>query len=271
MPSRPSHHEEPGVPAFRKGEPTKTAGPVLTRDAVRAVDRDAIEQYGIPSIVLMENAAIGLTAQALRMLEAMEDGAAPKRVAIICGSGNNGGDGYAMARHLHNAGVTVTVIALKQPRGGTDAAVNAQICLRMSIKRIDLDGAESVERAAGLMGEADLLVDALFGTGLDRPLEGDVAHLIETINASGRPVLAVDLPSGLDCDTGDVLGTAVRATATVTFVARKPCCERIDAQQYLGEVSVAPIGAPDELIDRHGQPQQHAHPHDDRRKVDHRP
>ena len=216
---------------------------LLDRESVRAVDRAAIDEYGIPGIVLMENAARGLAAEALRMLR----GAAnePPRVLIICGRGNNGGDGYALARHLHNAGIAPVLAPLGEPPIESDAGINDAICRRMGIRRIALDALEGC-------ADADLVVDAIFGTGLDRPVSGEAARIIDWINGAGRPVLAVDVPSGLDCDTGRPLGTAVRATRTVTFVGLKPGLARSHAAPLVGEVVVVDIGAPVELTHRFG-------------------
>ena len=166
---------------------------------------------------------------------------------IVCGSGNNGGDGYALARHLHNAGVDVVLAALGEPKAGSDAATNREICRRIGLREAPFE--EARQHAA-----CDLLVDAIFGTGLDRPVTGTAAEAIEWINAGGRPVLAVDLPSGLDCDTGRALGTAVRAACTVTFVGLKPAMTKSAAREYLGEVVVTGIGAPLELLQRYGRP-----------------
>ena len=218
---------------------------ILDRESVRAVDRAAIEEFKIPGIVLMENAARGLAAQALRMLEGAAD---PPSVLIVCGSGNNGGDGYALGRHLHNAGAEVTLATLGEPRAGTDAATNRAICRRMQLHEVAADAvAEHLE--------CDLVVDAIFGTGLDRPVRDAAARIIDLINASGRPVLAVDVPSGLDCDTGKPLGASVRAVCTVTFVARKPAMTIPAAKAYVGEVVVAGIGAPADLVARYGRAQ----------------
>lgn len=220
-----------------------STGLVLDRDSVRAVDRAAIEEYGIPGVVLMENAARGLAAEALEML-----GRTGSRVVIVCGSGNNGGDGWALARHLHNAGATVTVAVLGEPGEGSDAAVNRHVCRRMAITEIAPD-----DLSAHLQG-CDLIVDAIFGTGLDRRVSGAAAAVIDLINAGGRPVLAVDVPSGLDCDSGAALGCAVRAARTATFVARKPCMDMAVTEAYLGTVVVVDIGAPVELLERFGRP-----------------
>ncbi len=216
---------------------------VLSRDAVRAVDRAAIEEYGIPGAILMENAAIGLADEASRWLGAARDA----KVLIICGSGNNGGDGYALARHLHNRGHQPLLVPLGDPRPGTDAALNRSISRRMNLPEI---AADELDRHR----DADLVVDAIFGTGLDRPVTGAEAGAIDWINRSGRRVLAVDVPSGLDCDTGRPLGTAVRAGRTITFVAPKPGFAAPGAREYTGEVTVVGIGAPAELIARFGRP-----------------
>ncbi len=213
---------------------------------MRAVDRAAIQEYGIPGIVLMENAARGLTTEALAMLHEVRT--KPPAVLIVCGAGNNGGDGYALGRHLHNAGIDPRFIALGEPKPGTDAAVNRGICRKIALREVPLD------EIGSLMGEADLIIDAIFGTGLDRPVTGQSAKIIERINATGRPVLAVDVPSGLDCDTGQPLGATIRAARTVTFVAMKPGLAEPAAREFVGEVVVADIGAPIDLLRRFGRP-----------------
>lgn len=240
---RPHRHarDDDGAPA--------ASGPsssvfVLDRAAVGAVDRTAIDEYGIPGIVLMENAARGLADVARQLLGAPADARPP---LIACGGGNNGGDGYALARHLHNSGYAPTLATLSAPRPGSDAALNADICRRMGIARVELDEQTCVEHDG-------LVVDALLGTGLDRAVTGHVAVIIDAINRSARPVLAVDVPSGLDCDTGRPLGTSIRAVATVTFVGLKPGFLELDAQPFLGEVTVVDIGAPIELLRRYGRP-----------------
>lgn len=232
---------------------------LLDRQAVRALDRAAIEEYGIPGIVLMENAARGLADQAMALLERSHATAAPT-VLIICGSGNNGGDGYALARHLRNRACRVLLAPIAKPRAGTDAAANRDVCRAMKIPEIKI---EDLDEHA----EADLLVDAIFGTGLDREVSGRPASIIRWINRSARPVLAVDIPSGLDCDTGRPLSEAVRATRTATFVGVKPGLLRLDAQPYVGEVVVAEIGAPAELLERFGRPLGAEH-RDERSEID---
>lgn len=218
---------------------------VLNRAAVRAIDRLAVEQYGIPSMLLMENAARGLAERARLMLAEVRQ--TPPVVWIVCGTGNNGGDGFALARHLRNARAAPLLTLLGPPRPGSDAALNLEICRRMQIHEV---GSRDIA-----FDSIDLVVDALFGTGLDRPIEGKAADWIAMMNASRRPILAVDVPSGLDADTGRPLGpTVVHATTTVTFVGQKPGFLNPAAKEYTGEVVVADIGSPIEIIERLGTP-----------------
>lgn len=218
-----------------------SAATVLDRAAARALDRAATEEFGIPSIILMENAAIAVAREAFDMRHGGEDG-----VLIVCGRGNNGGDGWAVTRHLANAGTPVTVAAVGDPRDGTDAAVNRAICDRMGIPVVSLGAIATTDQC--------VVVDAVFGTGLDRPVSGPAADAIEAINASGRSVLAVDVPSGLDADLGEPLGVAVVATRTVTFVGLKPGLLTPAGRAHAGEVVIASIGAPATLTERFGTP-----------------
>lgn len=228
---------------------------VLSREAVRDLDRLAVERYGIPSIVLMENAAVGLRKRALGMLDELRT----RRVVILAGPGNNGGDGLALARHLHNAHCEVLVLTSGDPdslRG--DAAANFRIVRAMGLGLARLGtgaGAEAVEK--GAMSPV-LFIDALLGTGASDAPRGVIRDAILQLNRVRSPtarVLAVDVPSGLDCDSGAPAGggEAMEADATVTFVALKPGFLRFGAQRWTGEVSVAGIGAPRELVAELGQ------------------
>ncbi|MCS7032794.1 MAG: NAD(P)H-hydrate epimerase, partial [Phycisphaerae bacterium] len=192
-------------------------------------------------IVLMENAARAVAQQAERMLV----GVPQPSVVIACGGGNNGGDGLAAARHLHNRGYAVVIIECWEGDLRGDAATNFDIVSAMKLPAVAAHDAQDLLQA----GSAALIIDALFGTGLKRPIEGDAAQLIARINSSRLPVLAVDVPSGLDCDTGLPMGPAcVRAAATVTFVAEKQGFANPVARRFTGEVIVADIGAPPEII-----------------------
>ena len=229
---------------------------VFTRDAIRKLDRLASQEFGIPSIVLMENAARHVTDVALDGLEAVD---APK-VLVVCGPGNNGGDGLAAARHLHNAGLRVTLFLAANPaQYGGDARTNLDIVQRMGLRLFQIDPsapARSLGAAAAGLGTTDLVIDALVGTGLSRDLDPTFEKLVTQINglaADGVPVLAVDLPSGLDADTGLPRRAAVRASVTVTFAGVKEGFFALEAQPFLGEVVVADIGVPRELLDRLGR------------------
>lgn len=240
----------------------------LPRDAVRALDRRAAEEFGVPSIVLMENAGRACAEEALRLLAAAEEGAE----AIVCaGPGNNGGDGFVVARTLANRGRAVRVFFLGGPgrleRGSHDALTNARAWHAMGGTTVflapDAEGSGAAgsaprgrEAERGVAG-ADVLrealrssalaVDALFGTGLTRPLEGLARTVVEALAEAPR-VLAVDVPSGLDADEGRVLGAAVRADVTVSFVGRKPGLERGLGPRLAGRVVVAEIGIPRPLL-----------------------
>jgi NAD(P)H-hydrate epimerase len=206
---------------------------LLTRDEVRAVDRRAIEELGLPGVVLMENAGRG-AAQLLLSLGVRGP------VAICCGKGNNGGDGFVIARHLANHGISVRVLLLARPdelRG--DAAIHYQVIHR---KKLDIKELAGVPFDPALLQTSEWVVDALFGTGLSGPLHAPWDQVIAAINAGPTKVLAVDIPSGLDCDTGEPLGVCVRAQHTVTFVAPKKGFANPAAQQWLGRVHVVHIG-----------------------------
>ena len=214
----------------------------LTRRQVRAIDRYAIETLGVAGVVLMENAGRGAADVAERFAQQR----ALHHVAVVAGGGNNGGDGFVIARHLAMRGLHVVVfLAADETKLTPDAAVNLGILRRLArdIRQVD--------DPAGLGGELrsfDLIIDAIGGTGITGPLYGRTAAVVEQVNAAGRPVLAVDIPTGLDCDSGEAPGSAVRATLTVTFVARKVGFDAPGAGAWTGEVIVADIGVPAEIV-----------------------
>ncbi len=214
--------------------------PPLTRNQVREIDRRAIEQYGIPGIVLMENAALQAEKIAIDMLGS----GSGKHVLILCGGGNNGGDGLAIARHLHNHHMDVTLALTIDPsRYAGDALINWRIIQAMNIP------AQPATPQLLRNLDWDLIVDAVFGTGLAQAPRDPFPALAAAVNSSRRPVLAIDIPSGLDCDTGVPPGARIIATRTVTFVAPRVGFTNPAAAQYLGEVFVGDIGCPIELID----------------------
>jgi len=214
--------------------------PTISRKNVRALDRAAIDEFSIPSIVLMENAATSIFEVADRLLRDR-----PGDTIILCGTGNNGGDGFALVRKLTNAGIAcecVLVGNIEHAHG--DARTNLTIAQKMGIPIL---GEPTISAPA-------LVIDAIFGTGLARPIEGAASSAVDAINAfhaAGTTVLAVDVSSGLDCDTGEPLGTCcVRADTTITLAAYKIGFANPASNAYTGDVFVGDIGVPRELIER---------------------
>jgi NAD(P)H-hydrate epimerase len=209
----------------------------LSREQVRAFDKHAIEQLGIPSLVLMENAGRG-AAEVLRSL------GVHGQVVIACGKGNNGGDGLVIARHLANAGIDVLALLFARPDDlSIDAAVQWNIVQKMRLPTQVLADPQLDETAlAASFGAADWIVDALFGTGLAGPVRAPLDRVISLFNASPAHRFAVDIPTGLDADRGEPLGAAVRAEQTVTFVAPKIGFRNPSSAAFLGRVHVAGIG-----------------------------
>ncbi len=222
--------------------------PILSCDQVRAVDRLALEEYGIPGVVLMENAGAGA---ARILLEAV-----PDSVAVLCGPGNNGGDGYVVARHLVNAGVETCVIEFASPeRLRGDAAIMREIVAQMAQR--DADSLRLISQSSCVLSEelatCDWLVDGLLGTGFHGEVREPLAGAIRACNerrAAGAKVFALDLPSGLDADSGGAAGDTIRADLTATFAARKHGLIEPQAAEFVGELRVVSIGAPKALIRR---------------------
>lgn len=237
---------------------------VFTRAQSREVDRLAETEFHMPTLLLMENAARGVSSI---ILEGLQGIAAPT-VLVVCGPGNNGGDGLAIARHLSNRGVSVgVVLAAEESRHTGDARVNLDICRAMGLPIVQAhaDPARAMDQMLALIGEPQVVVDCLLGTGATSAAHGPIAALIDRVNAQrtrGSSVISVDLPSGLDCDSGlpcpESLGGApgpcVRADLTVALAGVKAGFMNEGAQQYVGELVVVDIGAPAALLDRIGTP-----------------
>lgn len=246
----------------------------LSREQVRAFDSWAVAQLGVPGVVLMENAGRGCAEVLLQVHAASVSATAslasnkpgsgvsnagsgewpsqsfnrrlPKLVAICCGRGNNGGDGYVMARHLALAGVSVRVLAFANPDElSGDALWAAQVYRRLGWSVLPCwQTPVDEQRLRHLLADCDWIVDALFGTGLKGPLRSPFDRVVEILNASGKPILAVDIPSGLDCDTGQPLGPTIRAQCTATMAACKLGFLREQARAFTGEVHVVSLGVP---------------------------
>jgi NAD(P)H-hydrate epimerase len=229
---------------------------LFSRDQARAYDAHCIAHLGIPGILLMECAACGIAAAAMRAASAGA-GAAPLFVAV-CGPGQNGGDGYAAVRHLHSAGMDAVALETSSPRAGTDAELEHRLASRLGLVQPYASAASRIETGAAT--RRTVMIDALFGIGLDRPVAGhDAVRVlwIASMRERGATVIAVDLPSGMDCDTGEALGgVCVEADITVTMVAPKLGMANPAAARRLGTVIPVPIGGPPAgtFLSRHGMP-----------------
>jgi ADP-dependent NAD(P)H-hydrate dehydratase / NAD(P)H-hydrate epimerase len=221
---------------------------LVDSSTIRAVDSYAVRKYGIAGLVLMENAGRGVAEAVRRELDGISGKV--KRVVIIAGKGNNGGDGYVAARHLKNSGVDTVVLALSGLDGMKgDALVNARAWVKMGGKVYTVASGRALEKHSALLKHSAVIVDAILGTGLASPVKGFYAKAIDFINSLGRRVVSVDIPSGLDSTTGAVWGTAIRADLTVTMAAAKLGLYLYPGREYSGRIEVADIGCPKELVE----------------------
>ncbi|MCA9229449.1 MAG: NAD(P)H-hydrate epimerase [Planctomycetales bacterium] len=221
----------------------------LSREQSRAVDRLAIEHYGIPGMVLMENAGCGVVEVLVREGAGLAGGPVGL-VGILCGKGNNAGDGFVVARQLAIRGIGSKVVLLASAAElQGDARQNYEILTHCQVPIEDLSSTEDL--AASLdaeLGRCDWLVDAMLGTGAQGEPREPIRTAIEWMNAQAVRRLAVDVPSGLDCDTGQSATRCVRADLTCTFVAAKIGFGRPEAAEFLGQLHVVSIGIPPQLI-----------------------
>ncbi len=215
-------------------------GEPLTCEQIRALDRVAIDQLGIPGVVLMENAG----RHAAEFIYGTLVSPAASRVVLLCGSGNNGGDGFVIARYLHNAGVAVAIVLAAPPeKSQGDAAINLRILERMGLKFVHAFEPGSADGIRAAIVVADVIVDALLGTGSGGDPRGVIADLIQLANAATRARrIAIDIPSGLDSDSGTPGSPCFRADATVTMLAPKVGFTAPAAREYVGRVVVVDIG-----------------------------
>lgn len=230
---------------------------LLSPQAAREIDRRCEAEFGISTLVLMENAAVKV-AGAVQFLAA---GKPTPNVLIVAGTGNNGGDALAAARHISNSGAVVSIVLVgSRSKLSPDAAVQHKTCcaMKLPISIVGKSMEPSLRRAMSRLKRAvpDVVVDGLFGTGLSRPVEGCARAAIRAINAfsaRGSNVVSIDIPSGLDAGSGAVLGEAVNARVTVTFVALKDGMLAPEAIKHLGRVVIADIGVPRVLVERLGR------------------
>lgn len=219
----------------------------LTREEMRELDRKAIEEYKIPGLILMENAGRNVAEEVLKMTDDPQQ----TKVAILCGKGNNGGDGYVVARHLHNHHVPVDVFLVANISDilkDGDAGTNLQILLPMKIPIREILGITEIASVLKELGSYDIIIDALFGTGLSGEVRQPFKTLIEGVNNLNKPIVSVDIPSGLDCNNGNILGAAMKATKTVTFAASKRGFYLGNGPVHTGKIIITDISIPKELL-----------------------
>src|SRR6478609_1996144 len=214
---------------------------VLNTQQMREADRQTIDDIGLPSIVLMENAG----RQAVAAMEAAFDELASSRVGVLCGRGNNGGDGFVVARTLAQRGIEAIVYLLgsvADVRG--EARTNLEILGRVGVSVVEVTNAQEWELHFSEVSECDLIVDAIVGTGFHGPLTGLLETVVADVNGLGVPVVSIDLPTGVSADSHDVEGEAIEATMTVTLAAPKLPLILPPADAYGGDLVIADIGIP---------------------------
>jgi hydroxyethylthiazole kinase-like uncharacterized protein yjeF len=219
---------------------------VLNAAQMREADRRTIQDIGIPSLVLMENAG----RQVVAAMEAMFSDLSDRRVAVVCGHGNNGGDGFVVARTLVQRGVDVAVFLVgrvSEVRG--DARTNLESLGRLGLTVVEIADSQAWELHFSEIGDCTLIVDAIFGTGLNAPISGLMETVVADVNASGIPVVAIDLPSGLSADSPEPIGDSIDAAMTVTLAAPKLALVLPPAETRAGDIVIADIGIPAEVIE----------------------
>jgi len=221
---------------------------LATSTQIRAMDKETIDAFGVPMLILMENAALGVVEQIARRWSPLDG----KRIAVVCGKGNNGGDGLAVARHLlarYDAKVTIWLTENPQHGGAGAFDINLQIARRFGIDVHPIEGSDSFE--SNLAG-SDLIVDAVLGIGIEGDPRPIAARAIDAMNAAPRSVVSIDVPSGLNADTGAVGTPTVKADLTVTFAYSKPGLHLYPGVDYRGEIALADIGYPPSVRDGSG-------------------
>lgn len=199
---------------------------IVTAEEMKQLDSHTINEIGIPSLVLMERAALAVRDEILTAFPLNQE-----NVVVVAGSGNNGGDGLAVARLLKIAGLPVAIVNVGNPDHASDEhKTQEHICNYYQIP---------MTTDLSVIGDASLIVDGIFGIGINRPIQGHYKDVINAINAANAPVVAVDMPSGLNTDTGEVMGVSVKATTTVTFAYNKKGLTTNNGHAYGGRVIIA--------------------------------
>ncbi len=217
----------------------------VTAQKMKEIDRRAIEEYGIPSIVLMENAGRGVSELALAMLK--DNGSS--RVSIFCGKGNNGGDGFTAARHLINKEIEVSTFLMgREEELSPDARTNFRILIKMGAEINEIQNEDDLKTVKNKISDTSLIIDALLGTGMSGEVKGLYRSVIEFLNQMPQPILSVDVPSGLDADSGKPCGVAIKAKKTATLGLVKSRLITEEGRSYAGEVVLVDIGIPRNLL-----------------------
>jgi NAD(P)H-hydrate epimerase len=235
-------------PKSRKPTPAKSAAFQAVAVSVAqmyAIDRTAIETLKIPRLLLMEHAGFALA----RCVQALKSYPSKRRVLVCCGTGYNGGDGLCAARHLHNWGYHPhVVLAGEKTRLREEPAVYATIVERLGLPLQSCPSKETLRQIEPWVMGCDVVIDALLGIGAHGAMREPIASLIDLLNHSGKPIIAADIPSGLDADTGLAQGIAIYATATVAFGLPKQGCFLKDGPAHTGTLHIDPITLPPKLI-----------------------
>ena len=219
---------------------------VLNAAQMRDADRRTIEDIGISSLVLMENAG----RQAVAAMEAMYSDLSERQIGVVCGRGNNGGDGFVIARTLVQRGIETSVFLIgrvAEVRG--DARTNLEILGRLGVTVLEIADSQAWELHFSELSDCTLIIDAIFGTGLNAPVSGLIESVIADVNASGIPVVAIDLPSGLSADSPEPIGPSIEAGLTITIAAPKLPLVLPPGEQRAGDIVIADIGIPASVLD----------------------
>ena len=236
----------------------------VTTRKMQELDRIAIEQYKIPSLLLMENAGRGIAELGVEVLSSPNvfvgdpDFGFPlktcgndrkkHKILVVCGKGNNGGDGFVAARHLSNKGFPVQVVLIGKSHDlKSDPKINFMILKNIKVPVLELSR-QSFNKFRTLIRQSSLVIDAIFGIGLSRNVDGLFREAISEINRSKKPVLAIDVPSGINSDTGEVMGAAVRAQMTGTLAALKAGLVKTKGPKHAGTIKVLDISIPRRLL-----------------------
>ncbi|MBT4128090.1 MAG: NAD(P)H-hydrate epimerase, partial [Nitrospina sp.] len=221
---------------------------VATAKQMQKIDAIASNSYEISGLELMENAGTEIVKTLKRRFQDFSR----KKVLIFCGKGNNGGDGLVVARQLFNMKIQVTIFLLeKKINLKKDAAVNAELAFKLGIDIIEL-GEANLHLLEPQLENCDIVIDALFGTGLTRPVSGIYKQTIDKINQSKKHMTAIDIPSGLDSDTGILMGDYIHADLTLVLALFKQSHLLFPAAELMGEIELIDIGIPPELVESEG-------------------